>query len=158
MKSRPSRLTPEIVEREAHVLRLRRAGMPFDMIAERVGFKNASGASEAYKNAMKRIIYSEVAEVRKEEQDRLDIAQSAIWANVLRGEVPSVLALMRIMERRAKLLGLDVPVRVQQEVTVWNGDGNLDREIQDLIQRLESVDGSEDVLADTESETGAVAP
>jgi hypothetical protein len=124
------------------------------MIAQRVGYSHASGAQKAYVNACKRIVYSGVEEVRREEQDRLDIAQAAIWGNVIRGEIPSVLALMRIMERRAKLLGLDMPVKVQQEVTVWNGDGNLDREIQDLIQRLAGVNGEAAILADRESAEG----
>ena len=151
-KPRPSRITPEVLEREAQVLRFRRAGLTFDMIAQRLGYSHASGAHKAYINACKRIVYSDVEEVRREEQDRLDIALSAIWPNVLRGDTPSIVAMVRIMERRAKLLGLDMPVRVQQEVTVWNGDGDLDREIQDLISRVASIDGSPNVLAEQEGE------
>ena len=151
-KPRPSRITPEVLEREAQVLRFRRAGLTFDMIAQRLGYSHASGAHKAYINACKRIVYSDVEEVRREEQDRLDIALSAIWPNVLRGDTPSIVAMVRIMERRAKLLGLDMPVRVQQEVTVWNGDGDLDREIQDLISRVASIDGGPNVLAEQEGE------
>lgn len=152
-KARPSRITPEVLEKEAEVLRLRRAGLTFDMIAKRMGYSHASGAQKAYANACKRIVYAEVEEVRKEEQDRLDIAQAAIWAGVVQGDIPSITALIRIMERRARLLGLDMPTRVQQEVTVWNGDSDLDREIQDLIQRLASIDGESAILADAEGET-----
>lgn len=156
-RPRPSRITPEILEKEAEVIRLRRAGMTFDMIAQRVGYADPSGAQKAYVTACKRIVYSEVDAVRREEQDRLDIAQTAIWSGVLRGDIPSINSLLKIMERRAKLLGLDMPVRVQQEVTVWNGDSNLDREIQTLISQLESISGSEGDLADTAGQTGATA-
>lgn len=151
--ARPSRITPEVLEREAEVLRFRRAGLTFDMIAKRLGYSHASGAHKAYVNACKRIVYAEVEEVRKEEQDRLDIAQAAIWQQVIQGDIPSIVALLRIMDRRARLLGLDMPARIQQEVTVWNGNGDLDREIQDLIGRLASVDGEAAILADTEGKT-----
>lgn len=156
MTPRPSRITPEVLEREAEVLKLRRAGLTFDMIAKRVGYADASGAHLAYERACKRIVYAEVEQVRKEEQDRLDIAQAAVWAGVLQGDIPSITALIRIMDRRAKLLGLDMPTRVQQEVTVWNGDGNLDKEIQDLIQRLAASDSGEGVLADEQGAEGTV--
>jgi len=130
-------LKPEVLEREAKVLELRRGGITFDTIAKRLGFAHASGAHQAYENACKRIVYAEVEETRKVEMDRLDIAQSAIWTNVLRGDVPSVTALMRIMDRRAKLLGLDQPMKAQVEVT--NYDTNtIDSEVARLVSLLNS--------------------
>jgi hypothetical protein len=63
-----------------------------------------------------RVIAEDVAEIRTLETERLDIAQSAIWGKVLQGDNASITNLLRIMERRAKLLGLDVPVRQQVEV------------------------------------------
>src|SRR5687768_1561567 len=43
---------------------------------------------------------------------RLVAAEKAIWPAVLRGDVLAVDRLLRIMERRAKLLGLDAPKKV----------------------------------------------
>lgn len=155
-KPRPDRVTPQVLQREAEVLRLRRQGLTWDMIADKVGYSNASGAHTAYKSALKRIIYSEVIEIRNVEQDRLDIAQSAIWPDVLQGDLPAINTLIKIMDRRAKLLGLDMPIRVQQEVTVWNGDGQLDDEIQRLINQISDTSGGgAGVLAAGTSETGA---
>lgn len=139
-KPRPSRIKPETLQREADVLKLRRAGFTFDLIAKQLNYSHASGAQKAYVNACKRIVYSEVEEVRAIEMDRLDIAQSAIWQNVLRGDTQAVNSLIRIMERRAKLLGLDAPTRQQVEVTTYEGGSELDREIQRLAQLL--ADGS----------------
>lgn len=152
-KARPSRITPEVVQREADVLRLRRAGLTFDLIAKQLGYAHASGAQKAYANACKRIVYSEVEEIRKEEQDRLDIAQSAIWAGVQRGDIPSVTTLIRIMERRARLLGLDMPTRSQIEVT--NTDANtIDAEVARLVALLDS--GKTGTLDTQPSESGTV--
>ena len=136
-KARPSRITPDVLEKEAQVLKLRRVGFTFDLIAKELGYSHASGAQKAYVNACKRIVRSDVEEIRKEEQDRLDIAQTAIWQGVLRGDVPSVSALIRIMERRARLLGLDMPTKQQIEVT--NTDGNtIDAEVARLVALLDS--------------------
>jgi len=93
MKARPSRIKPETIERERQVLELRRGGLTFDLIAKKLDYSHASGAHKAYVNACNRIIVSDVVEIRAIETDRLDIAQSAIWGAVIRGEIPAVIAL-----------------------------------------------------------------
>lgn len=136
-KPRPSRIKPETLEREAEVLKLRRGGLTFDLIAKQLGYKHASGAHKAYLSACKRIVRADVEELRGTELDRLDLAQGALWSRVMRGEVPAVMAVLRIMERRARLLGLDQPVKSQIEVT--NYDGNtIDAEVQRLVALLDS--------------------
>ena len=136
-KARPSRITPSVIEREAEVLKLRRGGLTFDLIAKELGFKHASGAHKAYVNACKRIIVSDVQEIRAVEIERLDIAQSSIWGRVLRGEIPAIQTLIRIMERRARLLGLDAPTKAQVEVTTYD-TGTIDAEVQRLVALLDS--------------------
>jgi hypothetical protein len=153
-KSRPSRITPEILEREAEVLKLRRGGLTFDMIAERVGYKDPSGAHQAYVRACKRIIYSEVEELRKVEADRLDIAQAALWSKVLQGDVAAVNSFLRVMERRAKLFGLDMPMRQQVEVTTYEGGSEIDREVERLAQLLQAADSRGADSLDTPTSTG----
>jgi len=135
-KARPSRIKPETIEREAEVLRLRRRGLTFDLIAQELNYSHASGAHKAYVNACKRIIRSDVDEIRSVEMDRLDIAQAAVWNGVLRGETPSVMALVKIMERRAKLLGLDMPTLAKIEVTHYESD-TIDEEVKRLAALLD---------------------
>ena len=136
-KARPSRIKIETIEREAKVLQLRRGGLTFDLIAKELGFANPSGAHKAYANACKRIIRSDVEELRGTELDRLDIAQGALWNKVMRGEVPAIMALLKIMERRARLLGLDTPVKAQLEVTHYDAS-TIDIEVQRLVELLNS--------------------
>jgi hypothetical protein len=69
--------------------------------------------------------------------DRLDIAQAAIWTNVIAGEVASVIALIKIMERRARLLGLDMPTKAQIEVNIYEHDA-IDSEVKRLVAILDS--------------------
>ena len=96
----------EIPSEEAEVVRSRRGGLTFDQIAERLQLSPGT-VYTLWVNGNARTHLEHVDALRKTEEDRLDIAQAAIWAKVVRGEIPAVLALLRIMERRAALLGLD---------------------------------------------------
>jgi hypothetical protein len=139
-----SKVKPETLEKERKVLEYRRGGLTFDLIAERLGYASASGAHKAYLSACNRIVYEDVVEVRKSEMDRLDIAQAAIWGdltdtvNVDAGtRARLVLALMKIMERRARLLGLDMPTKAQVEVSIYDRD-TIDDEVKRLVAILNS--------------------
>jgi hypothetical protein len=150
-KARPSRIKPETLAREAEVIKLRRGGLTWDMIAERVGYADASGAQKAYVKACQRIVYADVDELRKVEGDRLDMAQAALWSKVLTGDTNAVNSLLRIMDRRAKLYGLDLPIRQQIEVTNYEGGTEVDRELQRLIALLETGNRETGTVADTAS-------
>jgi hypothetical protein len=141
-------------DKEAECVRLRRAGLTLDEIAIRVGYSSPASVHYALKRINERISREDVEEIRNLESERLDLLQAANWDNAMQGDVPAGALVLRVMERRAKLLGLDMPIRVQQEVTVWNGDGDLDGEIQSLISRLAGLDSSPNILAIEQGETG----
>ena len=139
-----SRVKPETLEKERKVLEYRRGGLTFDLIAERLGYASASGAHKAYLSACNRIVYEDVVEVRKSEMDRLDIAQAAIWGDLTETvnvdantRARLVLALIKIMERRARLLGLDMPTKAQVEVSIYDRD-TIDDEVKRLVAILNS--------------------
>lgn len=141
---RRSRVKPETLEKERKVLEYRRGGLTFDLIAERLGYASASGAHKAYLSACNRIVYEDVVEVRKSEMDRLDIAQAAIWGDLTdtvnvdaNTRARLVLALIKIMERRARLLGLDMPTKAQIEVSIYDRD-TIDDEVKRLVAILNS--------------------
>lgn len=52
-------------------------------------------------------------EIRRIEIDRLDLLLVSVWADAMSGSVLHTDRALRIMERRAKLLGLDAPVRAE---------------------------------------------
>ena len=104
----------EIPGEETEVVRMRRGGLTFDQIAERLHM-TPGAVYTAWVNGNARTHLEHADAIRKTEEDRLDIAQAAIWAKVVRGEIPAVLALLRIMERRAALLGLDSPEEARGE-------------------------------------------
>ena len=128
--------SPELVDREIKVLELRRAGLTWQRIAEQVGYADHTGAYAAYKRAIKRTQQQPADELREAEIDRLDRLQLAVWPKAMNGDNTSITTILRIMERRAKLLGLDMPVKIAQDVTVWEGGESIDRAVRDLAELL----------------------
>jgi hypothetical protein len=156
-RARPSRIKPETIERESQVLKLRRGGLTFDLIAKELGFKNASGAHKAYVNACKRIIRTDVEDIRGTELDRLDMAQGAIWSKVMRGEIPAIMALMKIMDRRARLLGLDAPTKIQAEVVNYDAEA-INGELRRIYEVFEQGTSNSRKEISMGSDTGETEP
>ena len=69
-------------------------------------------AHRAVKRALERLngeIGESVTDVRRMELERLDAMLGALWPKAERGNLTAVDRVLHIMERRAKLLGLDTP-------------------------------------------------
>lgn len=98
-------------ERQRQALELRKAGVSFEIIADRVGYKDASGAYRAVRAALKKTLQEPADELRMTEVARLDQMLLGLWPKAIKGDTWSVDRVLRIMERRAALLGLDAPVK-----------------------------------------------
>ena len=129
--------SPELVDKEIKVLELRRAGLTWQRIAEETGYADHTGAYAAYKRAIKRTMQQPADELREAELDRIDRLQLALWPKAMQGDNASVNTIVRLMERRARLLGLDLPIKIQQDITTWDGDESIDRAVRDLAALLE---------------------
>lgn len=96
-------------EKEDRVVALRLAGADFEEIRKQVGYRDRSGAWKAYARALQRkaIPSGPDDNLREDEVNlellRLDEMQKRIWAKAMRGDLPSLDRVLKIMERRDKL-------------------------------------------------------
>ena len=151
--------SPELVDKEVRVLELRRMGFTWARIAEQVGYADHTGAYAAYKRAIKRTQQQPADELREQELDRIDRLQLALWPNAMKGNAQAVTTIIRLMERRARLLGLDMPVKIEQDITTWNGDESIDRAVRDLAALLRTnatTSASESSMAGSSSESNTI--
>ena len=151
--------SPELVDKEVRVLELRRMGFTWARIAEQTGYADHTGAYAAYKRAIKRTQQQPADELREQELDRIDRLQLALWPNAMKGNAQAVSTIIRLMERRSKLLGLDMPIKIEQEVTTWNGEDSIDRAVRDLaaLLRANATDStSESPMAGEVSQTDPI--
>lgn len=101
------------LQRQAQALELRRMGKGFAEIAAALGI----GKSQAHRLVVagmedaRQQIAASADDLRVEEVSRLDGMLAGLWPTARKGGVAAVDRVLKIMERRAKLLGLDAPER-----------------------------------------------
>lgn len=124
-------------QRDAEAARLRSRGLSLRQIADALGYANESGAYKAVQRALAAVPVEAAEELRRLHRRQLDYLARRAWA-VLECEHPLIAAngrivehdgrplldwrpvlraidaLLRIMEREARLMGLDAPLRVDR--------------------------------------------
>lgn len=112
--NRTSQAKAVTLERQKKALELRRMGLGYIEIGERLGI-GKSQAQRLVVGALAEVradITAEADGLRAEELSRLDAMMQGLWVDARKGGVKSIDRVLKIMERRAKLLGLDAPVRL----------------------------------------------
>lgn len=108
--------------RAADAVRLRAGGLSYREIAAALGYASENAANKAVLSLLARAEAESADALRALENTRLDL----LWQKAYRGIVasekseqgvsaPLIGAAVRISERRARLLGLDAPARVEVE-------------------------------------------
>jgi hypothetical protein len=147
-----------LLAKEMKVLDLRRAGFTFMRIAEEVGYRQASGAQRAYERVIARDKPQATEEHRWQELDRLDRMQVALWPRAMKGDDKAINTIVRLMERRARLVGIDAPTRIQAEVVNYDGNRDIDGDIERIVNIIRGVGSSEPLEVESgTSESGTVA-
>lgn len=113
MGNSSNRDADEYAEREItkRCLELRLAGATYEDIGEVVG-RHKANVYRRIKKAIQDIPKSEVEELRALELERLSRVQRSVWRQALEGHMGAVDRVIKISERRSRLLGLDAPQRV----------------------------------------------
>lgn len=113
-KTSPRQLKAE--ERQCRALELRKAGVSLAAIAEELGYANPSCAFAAINAALEKTRSESAGDLRDLMAARLDELLVVAYENALQGDVESMMAVLRIEERRARLFGIDrreAPVKVK---------------------------------------------
>lgn len=91
-------------------LALRRAGATYEQVARELGLANRSVAFKLVQGAIADIPREEAQECLSLELDRLDtLLRGGLFEKARRGDVQCIDRVLRIMDRRARYLGLDSP-------------------------------------------------
>ena len=113
-KSKESKTSPRrlrAAKKQVAALEMRVGGFSFRHIALELKYKGPSGAHKAVDAALDRTIREPAEAVRLLELERLDQLQIMAYKRAtVAGDVPAAALVLKIMERRAKLLGIDAPV------------------------------------------------
>lgn len=101
-------------QRVAMALQLRASKVTYEKIAAQCGYASPGACRKAVLRELDRTIVKNVEQLRSEELNTLDLLQSGCMTLFLdeenKGRLFAADRVLAIMERRAKLLGLDIPV------------------------------------------------
>jgi orotate phosphoribosyltransferase-like protein len=121
--------------RRLEALDLRKAGFTYRAIATQLKITHETARSDVM-TALKQLSErqdTETAEYRNLELERLDRMMLAVWSDALKGHLGAVDRVLKISERRARLMGLDAPTKQEIEhsgavawSTIVKPDGNSD--------------------------------
>jgi putative sterol carrier protein len=93
-------------ERMAKVLELRKGGANFAQIADKLSISKTQ-AYKDFRDALKDLTQEPALDVLKIELERLDAMLLGLWRDARTGDVKAIGSVLKIMDRRAKYLGLD---------------------------------------------------
>jgi hypothetical protein len=108
-RKRAQKATPVVIERlerTAQAIELRKSGATFAMIGDRFGV-SAPSASEIVMKGLKATLAEPAAELRALAVQHLDHMLNEIWTAATNGNLQAQAGVLRLEERRAKLLGLE---------------------------------------------------
>jgi len=84
-------------------------GATYEQAAQQAGYATRSGAYKAFWKAVDGHTADAVDQHRTLVVQRLDALQVGLWDKAVSGDVKAVNAVLRIIEQRSRLLGLDKP-------------------------------------------------
>lgn len=117
IKNETSSALSRKLEHQRQALELRRAGLGYEAIGAKIGL----GKSQAHRLVVAALaearaqVTANVDDLRSEELSRLDAMLTGLWPSARNGAGAAVDRVLKIMERRARLLGLDAPERKRIE-------------------------------------------
>jgi hypothetical protein len=118
---KPGQELPDVAEKWGKALALRRAGATFAQIARQVGYAEEGAAHKAVMSAIKATLREPAEEVRTLEVERLDRLMLGVWQRAIDGKSEAIDRVLKIMDRRARLLGLDAP----RKLAATDPDGKM---------------------------------
>lgn len=115
---------------QAAAMRMRIDGFTYEEISTKLGISEPRMVMETISRGIKRTLLDSVEQYRNIELLRLESIHRLVWKRIKMGRLDQVPNVLRIMERRAKLLGLDAPERhdiLLQEVERLADETGLDK-------------------------------
>lgn len=136
----PEAPNPRTTEKEAQqarriqALSWQLAGLTKEQIAERLKI-SPSGVRDLLKRTLDRAEKQNVEEQRSLENERLDRAQAAIWADVLAGDTKAIQTFLAISRQRVALNGLNAPTRIEVSSGIRDEMRNALGELEALVDQ-----------------------
>ncbi len=114
MTSKTATKRQQAAERKQQIIQLRRDGHLLTEIGEKVGVspQYCHRVIVNYLDKMNEEMRADAAQLQMLEHERLERMLKAVWPDAMAGKLSAIDRVIKILEREAKLLGLDAPTKV----------------------------------------------
>jgi hypothetical protein len=112
-----------LAEKRRRAAELRIAGATYEQIARQLGYSGVSGAFAAVEEGLRDAFAEPNSDIRRLELDRLDALLLGLWPQARKGNLGAIDRALKIMERRARYLGLDK--NADTGLQTGTGDGKI---------------------------------
>ena len=139
-------------ERIARAMELRKGGATYEMIGVDLGVSTPR-AFEIVNDALKALVAEPTEQVRKLEIERIDHMLSVVWATATNAMSETTVdaslldmilkaqaGVLKLMERRAKLTGLDAPEKVEEVGPVSDAKATLLAKWNKMAERMRAAE------------------
>ena len=109
--------TVELIELRIKAIELRKSGATYEQIALALGYASRGAAYNAVMAGLMMAISEPAESVREMEAMRLDALLLGLWQKARSGDLQVIDRVLKIMDRRARLLGLDAPAKIETDNT-----------------------------------------
>lgn len=117
-------------DRQCRALELRLTGMEYEAIADELGYSDRASAFKACKQVIARREYEAVDTMRAMEGAKLDKLEQTLWTLADNGDLAAIDRLLKVMQRRANLYGLDLAGRLD---VIAGGEVDLDGAVARIV-------------------------
>src|SRR3954452_13754623 len=93
-------------ERRTRAVELVLNGHTYQQVADQMGYANRGTVYRIVQETLRARQADSIDELRQLEMSRLDALQATYWSNALSGDSVATAVVLKVMEQRAKLLGL----------------------------------------------------
>src|SRR5580658_7026930 len=141
-RKKTQKATPAVIERlerTAQAIELRKSGATFARIGDHFGV-SAQSAHEMVMKGLKATLAEPAAEHRALAVQRLDHMLNAIWTAATNGDLQAQAGVLRLEERRAKLLGLDAPKQIEDVRDVSDAKASLLAKWNKMAERMRAAE------------------
>ncbi|TQE33043.1 hypothetical protein [Streptomyces ipomoeae] len=128
---------PHPDQRRAELLRRRLTGDDFATIAHELDYPDAAAAAAEFAAALADTDHL-APEVRHQaECHALDELHAATWKKATDGDLAAIETVLRLGERRSRLLGLDAPAQLEAAAPPLDASGVTAAELEELLALTE---------------------
>lgn len=119
-----------VTMRQSDAMRLRAAGLSYDVIAQRAGYHDASGARKAVLGGLANLLLEPAEDLRKLETARLDYLIAAHWVKAVKGDIHHTRMVAKLIDLQARINHLfqdapEINIHPSGDVTVNQTQQNI---------------------------------